>query len=261
MKHGFLRCLALGLLLSGLVGCAELEDADETGLGFHPADWATPGSDDNHAANLMDRGLPNAVQTDCSGCHGADFGKPDSDCFACHATGAGVGHPASGFVGPSGADFHGAMVIQEGGTDRCGECHAWEEAGELDFNLGGWSQQACNVCHAGGRSGHPASSDWFNSSSPDFHGTAAARGMITDCAQCHGADYLGGWTDVSCSDCHGSSSLDIHFDGWVGASTTDGTHGYLITHGEIAMSDCAACHGATWDGGWTGQTCMPCHAF
>ena len=210
-----------------LTGCAETRDPGEGGLGFHPGDWATPGSDNNHAAALGQEGLPNSAQ-DCAGCHGADYGKgADTDCFACHVTGGESGHPESGFVPPSGAEFHGQKVIDEGGTDRCGSCHSWEFDGELDFDVGGWSQQACNVCHAGGRSGHPGANEWLAPTEPRFHGVAAAGLSIEGCADCHGVDYLGGWAMVSCNTCHSSSSFAIHSDAWVGGSTTPGTHGYF----------------------------------
>jgi hypothetical protein len=248
-----------------LTGCAESRDPVEGGIGvFHPSDWATPGSDQNHAAALGQEGLPNSAQR-CSGCHGADYGEgADTDCFECHAVGAAPqGHPASGFVPPSGAEFHGQEVIDEGGTDRCGSCHAFEFDGQLDFNVGGWSQQACNVCHAGGRSGHPADSEWkYDPPSPQFHGAAAAGTGITGCADCHGADYLGGWTDVSCNNCHASSAIiAIHPDTWVGASATPGTHGYLISGEPGFMDTCRGCHGTDLQGGWSGQDCKPCHSF
>lgn len=261
MKKSMLIATSLLVALALLAGCAETRDPVEGGIAFHPADWAEPGSEDNHAAALDALGLPGAVDASCSGCHGADYGKPESECFFCHQTGGEVGHPDAGFVPPAGANFHGQIVIDAGGTDGCADCHAWVADDELDFDLGGWAQQSCDTCHAGGRSGHPGASVWFNPANSGFHGNAAARGMITDCAQCHGADYLGGWTGVSCDDCHGSSTVPIHFSGWVGPKTTDGTHGYLLANSEIDMDDCRACHGATFDGGWAGQTCTPCHSF
>ncbi len=261
MKRITLLAAFLIAVFALLAGCAETRDPLEGGIGFHPADWATPGSDNNHAAVLASEGLPESVRESCSGCHGADYGKPGDDCFLCHTSGGEAGHPENGFIPPFGADFHGQKVIDAAGTDGCGGCHAWESNGKLDFDLGGWSQQDCNVCHAGGRSGHPAATEWFNPSSPGFHGKAAAGGMITDCAQCHGADYLGGWTGVSCNDCHVSGGTGIHPDGWIGATTTEGTHGWLLAQGELALPDCQACHGATWDGGWSGRDCTPCHSF
>jgi hypothetical protein len=256
-----------------LTGCAETLDPGEGGIGFHPADWATPGSANNHAAALGDKGLPNSAQ-DCEGCHGTEYGKPDpasdepaTDCFACHLTGGESGHPESGFILPSGAEFHGQKVIDEGGTDRCGHCHSWEFDGELDFDVGGWSQQACNVCHAGGRSGHPGAEVWFNPISPRFHGVAAAGADIAGCADCHGADYLGGWTELSCNTCHAAGAVPIHPNTWIGGVATPGTHGYLLTvqppatEPELTDETCRGCHGADLQGGWSGRDCRPCHSF
>ena len=243
---------AAGLALGG---CAELDDSG--GIGYHPNGWVTPGAEQSHKAVLADAGLPNSVQ-DCARCHGADYGIPDMECFACHASGRENGHPESGFVGPSGANFHGQVVIDAGGTDSCSHCHAWETPGQVDFDLGGWSQQSCDQCHAGGRSGHPARTVWNIRGSGDFHGDAAAGGMITDCADCHGADYLGGWTGISCNYCH-PANVDIHPDGWIGSTSNAGTHGWLIDNGQIGVEDCLACHGEDYMGGWAGQGCLGCH--
>lgn len=251
----FKAIMLASLVTLFVAGCAELEE--DSGLGVHPPDWSTPGSANSHAVAMDEQGLPNAAE-DCGSCHGADYGKPDDECFLCHATGGDYGHPDSGFVGPSGENFHGQAVIDLAGTDECGKCHSWEVSGELDFDLGGWAQLGCNGCHAGGRSGHPALTEWFNPSSPNFHGVAAAGAAIQDCAQCHGADYLGGWTEVSCNACHPPSG--IHPDGWIGGSATEGTHGNLIlADNGFGVGDCEACHGADLEGGWTGEDCRPCH--
>lgn len=252
------RTIVLAFLAAVMVaGCAELDESG-SGIGIHPGDWSTPGSPNNHAAALADEGLPNSAEH-CGSCHGADYGKPDDECFVCHASGADFGHPESGFVGSSGEDFHGQAVIDMAGTDGCAACHAWEASGDLDFDLGGWAQVACNACHEGGRSGHPGIGEWFNPSSPQFHGVAAAGAGIVDCAQCHGEDYLGGWAGVSCNTCH-PSAADIHPAGWIGASSTPDTHGYLILASNgLSRDDCEACHGQDLEGGWSGQDCRPCH--
>jgi hypothetical protein len=252
--------IALALAL-GLGGCAETEDGSGGGIGFHPRDWAQPGSPDNHAVALADQGLPNSVEEACSGCHGADYGKPDDDCFACHRTGGSSGHPEGGFTLPADG-FHGDMVVAERGTDRCGNCHAWEIAQHLDFDLGGWSQQPCDTCHAGGRSGHPGLSVWFDPASTGFHG-AAFKEDLGHCGDCHGVDYGGSWTGVGCDEgCHDPTQVDFHPNGWVGSRTTPGTHGYVILNdSSVLIQNCRGCHGADLQGGWSQQDCQPCHAF
>lgn len=255
MNRTKLITLLCAATLVAVAGCAEVDESG--GVGYHPIGWFTPGSAQSHKVALTEAGLPASVEA-CAQCHGADYGYPDMQCFTCHASGGEAGHPASGFVGPSGAQFHGQSVIDAGGTDSCSHCHAWEFAGRLDFDLGGWSQQACNTCHAGGRSGHPALGVWLVRDSGNFHGDAAAGGNITDCAQCHGTDYLGGWTGISCNECH-PGLASIHPDNWIGSSGTEGTHGYLVSNGAIGVDDCLACHGADYMGGWTGQGCLGCH--
>jgi hypothetical protein len=291
------------------VGCAELDESG-SGIGIHPPDWSKVGSPNNHAMALAAAGLPNSVE-DCSGCHGEEYGWPDEQCFACHARENSQGHSVVGYP-PSGADFHGEAVIDAGGVTGCGNCHAWSVDGELDFTQGGWSKIGCNgchaggvsghpgsnrwlnpsspgfhgeavkgeeapdcnachgadyrggwaevscfTCHAGGPSGHPASSEWLNPSSPEFHGQAAAGPAITGCADCHGADYLGGWTGVSCNLCHPNS--DIHPVGWVETTDTPGSHGYYLDMELMTTDDCRACHGEDFTGGWSGEDCSPCH--
>lgn len=255
MKRELALVLLAGTVILGLAACAEVDD--NGGIGIHPNGWITPGSDNSHRVVLESAGLPGSVET-CAECHGADYGYPGTECFACHGTGGEYGHPESGFVGPAGATFHGQSVIDAGGPTPCAGCHAWEDASGLDFELGGWSQQSCDTCHAGGVSGHPATAVWLVRDSGDFHGDAAAGGMIADCAACHGAESLGGWTGVSCNACHPGLAA-IHPAGWIGSSQTEGSHGWLVETGAIAREDCLGCHGEDYMGGWTGQGCLGCH--
>jgi len=250
--------LMASVLFLVAAGCAELDE--NGGLGLHPPDWSTPGSSGNHAAVMAAEGLPNSAEA-CASCHGADYGVPESECFECHKTGGDVGHPEGGFVLPSGENFHGQKVIDAGGTDKCGNCHAWGEFSELDFDLGGWSQQPCNTCHAGGRSGHPAGPDpWFNPSANDFHGRAF-KDDFEHCGECHGTDYAGGWTAVGCdAGCHDAGTVDFHPHGWSGDATVQSTHGFAVRANAFLLTNCGGCHGADFQGGWAEQGCDGCHA-
>jgi hypothetical protein len=71
------------------------------------------------------------------------------------------------------------------------------------------------------------------------------------CATCHGADYRGGWSEVSCYGCHDGPGG--HPIGWRGRNQ----HGdYAETYG---IHPCAACHGQDYRGDWTGVSCYQCH--
>jgi len=65
----------------------------------------------------------------------------------------------------------------------------------------------CSVCHTDGRTGdnpHEASSHpdgW-----KDDHGDYVEDNGYTSCATCHGSDYKGGWSGVSCYQCHDGPS-------------------------------------------------------
>ncbi len=48
---------------------------------------------------------------------------------------------------------------------------------------------------------HPAS--WMDTTSIDFHGRVALNSGLQTCAKCHGSDWKGKSTGVSCLDCHG----------------------------------------------------------
>jgi len=71
------------------------------------------------------------------------------------------------------------------------------------------------------------------------------------CRDCHGTDYAGGWSGVSCYTCHdGPGGHPINWD-------RPGRHGnYAETYG---IHSCAACHGQDYRGSWTGVSCYQCH--
>jgi len=47
---------------------------------------------------------------------------------------------------------------------------------------------------------HPPT--WMTQDSPDFHGKVALQDGTQSCAKCHGSDWAGGSTKISCTDCH-----------------------------------------------------------
>ncbi len=139
------------------------------------------------------------------------------------------------------------------GTVACQTCH-----GE-DYE-GGISEVSCYQCH-NGPSGHPDYSIWVRSSdSPDFHG----KDNIERCKTCHGDDYEGGVSEVSCYQCH---------DGPSGYGCPDFTppsnHTVLQERDDCYAlhrpgfedpleNGCTICHGTDLTGNY-GPSCFICH--
>lgn len=91
--------------------------------------------------------------------------------------------------------FHGRILTTQG-LDQCRGCHA------RDFS-GGTAKVSCatNACHKGIVVHKPGIVD---NTSPDFH-VAYLRSQLWDlsqCSQCHGANYTGGTASPACTTCH-----------------------------------------------------------
>jgi predicted CxxxxCH...CXXCH cytochrome family protein len=95
----------------------------------------------------------------------------------------------------SAAMFHGRILTTKG-LDLCRECHA------RDFS-GGTAKVSCatNQCHKGIIIHKPGI---LESTSPDFHATYLKNQLwdLSQCSQCHGADYSGGTASPTCNTCH-----------------------------------------------------------
>ncbi len=169
-----------------LAACsADRQDPADNGLLAHPDTWMEEESADFHGALVAE----NTPQS-CTSCHGEQFegdGRAP-DCYQCH-NGPG-GHP-EGWVSPL-EPFHGQAVEEAQDITHCSTCHG------VDYR-GGWAAVSCYECH-NGPSGHPVG--WLTPSSPAFHGHEVADDGDAQCAACHGADFLGGWSGVSCTTCH-----------------------------------------------------------
>jgi hypothetical protein len=220
-----------------VAGCADRRDPTESAIQAHPADWNTPGAEDFHGVYVAQRG---DVES-CSACHGEglDGQSKAPGCSDCHAGPS--GHP-EGYV-----RTHPLDVAAEG-NGRCADCH-----GE-DYR-GGWAEVSCYTCHGGGPSGHPAPAQWFNPSSARFHGAAVAETGPGRCATCHGQDYMGGVSGVSCFTCHAGGPSG-HPEGWVPPSGAN-FHGAVVE--ENGPQGCRDCHGDDYRGGTSGRSCFTCH--
>lgn len=93
------------------------------------------------------------------------------------------------------------------------------------------------------------------------HGQAvieSVRGPAS-CASCHGDDYSGGASKVSCgaSACHASYPHPERFND---RQSTDFHGQYIAQVGNWDMSGCTSCHGGTYDGkGIQSKNCLTCH--
>ncbi len=149
---------------------------------------------------------PGAASHTCSNyCHGSppfsaggsnhapDWLRPaDGACGTCHGQGtsgnplppAGAGHPQ--------VDGAGQPIPITG----CIACHPGTVNADGTINVAG-GKHVNGVLDGG--SGHPAG--WAD---PASHGPAATAGL-QNCAACHGADFSGGTSGVSCNACHATA--------------------------------------------------------
>ncbi len=97
---------------------------------------------------------------------------------------------------------------------------------------------------------------WMNKASPDFHGTVLAHQNYNteDCRQCHGSQYDGGVSGVSCYQCH--ASFPHPAAGWI--SGPDAHPAYLKENG-YDLPSCQPCHGENYDEVKVNNSCVTCH--
>ena len=142
---------------------------------------------------------------------------------------------------------HGTRVATFG-PENCTTCHGSSLVGD-DLVPG------CYDCH-NGPGGH--SSRNMDENSFRFHARVVEEDGNSECIVCHGEDFRGGWSGVSCYSCHGGGPsghpapeewLDHHYDAF---------HGFLFYRG--GGDYCARCHGVNLDGGTSGVACTDCHS-
>ena len=94
-------------------------------------------------------------------------------------------------------NFHGTKVIAAGYMS-CKSCHG-------DDLKGGKTDYSCFQCHQT----YPHPDEWNYITNSKFHGAyITANNSNTDyCKGCHGADYKGGKSGISCYACHSTNSL------------------------------------------------------
>lgn len=95
----------------------------------------------------------------------------------------------------NGENFHGTKVL-EAGYLSCKSCHG----NDLQ---GGKSKVSCFECHQT----YPHPPSWNIISNSNFHASYIANNGDGYCKSCHGTDYKGGKSGVSCFTCHSENSL------------------------------------------------------
>ncbi len=198
----------------------------------HPAGWAAP---DLHGVAAKTKAGRNSGFASCQTCHGIDLrsGSASIGCFACH--GGNSPHPAKPWRGTARTHTN----TDPGNAPFCSPCHR----SGLNSSISPATPQPAGtpascfnntLCH-GPRGQHP--SGWSN---PDIHGSAAkttpgSTSGLAYCQECHGNDFSGGGTQVSCSSCHGVNAPHPAKP-WIGATRTH------ITTDPGNAAVCGLCH-------------------
>jgi predicted CxxxxCH...CXXCH cytochrome family protein len=225
----------------GLFGCSKLKNENPAAVNakvsIHGDGFTTSTSANFHGKVIADSTVD--MKT-CTECHGSDFngGSSQVSCNGCHKN-----NHSGGVASPAAANFHGTVIAsRNGSTQLCSTCHG------KDYN-GGMSGVSCNACHAKTHPGGVALK-----TAPNFHGLviAAAGGNTASCTKCHGTDYNGGISNVSCNACH------KHADGIIDPSSAN-FHGKLVGAANWTMTQCMKCHGSDYKGGISAKSCLNCH--
>ncbi|MBU1916661.1 hypothetical protein KKF63_00940 [bacterium] len=229
----------------------------------HEVTWVFPTKHGDYVLNNSYEG--------CQECHGTDYtgGYSGESCEKCHQS---YPHDNDGWETVSG---HGAYTL-ENGLSKCQKCHdddyqggntnfscfmchdsyphAWEDttahaSAYLDNKsscttschgedlAGGASGVSCKSCHTG----YPHLSTWTEpASDTQWHGTVAQGDGVEACQDCHGADYTGGSSNVSCFSCHADyPHTETNWSEGVG-------HGYAFSSeydSKTTETSCGNCHG------------------
>ncbi|MBU0505196.1 MAG: hypothetical protein ABII18_01240 [bacterium] len=85
------------------------------------------------------------------------------------------------------------------------------------------------------------------------HGVfAKEHGTNPNCTECHDTDLTGGWTGVSCYQCHASYP---HTSNWKDVNK----HGVYALNNGTTQSCQNECHGTNYKGGYSEVSCYGCH--
>ncbi len=98
---------------------------------------------------------------------------------------------------------------------------------------------------------------WAQESSEQFHGKALLDSNLTlmSCQSCHGEDFKGGSSKVSCFECHDKYP---HPKGWLNQNSLY-FHGKILLDSTLTSDYCQDCHGQDYEGGSSNVACSDCH--
>lgn len=154
-------------------------------------------------------------------------------------------HPEGWGKDTASPNFHGKFVAaRQYDARECQPCHGNINSTDNKSLVG----VTCRDCHES----FPHRQGWNDVSSSSFHGKvlAAVQFDATTCQPCHGSDYNGGTSTVSCKTCHASFP---HPTGWVGA------HRAFIKSIAYDLNSCQACHGQNYGTVKVDNSCLTCH--
>jgi len=97
---------------------------------------------------------------------------------------------------------------------------------------------------------HP--NGWNYEDTDEFHGPYAVSTASQSCAACHGSDFLGGESGVSCYECHAGYPHPR-------LTTSPTAHATELAAIGWPMTQCQSCHGTDFAGGKVGVGCLGCH--
>ncbi|MCF8239961.1 MAG: hypothetical protein K9J16_01140 [Melioribacteraceae bacterium] len=191
----------------------------------------------------------------CTQCHGEDFkgGSVDASCANqfCHPS---IPVHKSGILNQNSSNFHGTYIVNsENDMFACLSCH-----GE-DF-AGGDVGVSCNNSDC-----HPTitvhKDGVLDPTSDNYHALyfGETEYDMYNCQNCHGTDFAGGDTGLSCTTCH--SGITVHNTG-ITDPASDNFHGkYMNLTANYDLTLCITCHGDDYTGMNTAISCETsgCH--
>jgi hypothetical protein len=94
--------------------------------------------------------------------------------------------------------------------------------------------------------------------STDFHGLNVKQNGLASCQVCHGVNFNGGTSQISCSTSNCHPGITVHKTG-ITDTTSANFHGIYISASNWNLTQCSQCHGDSFSGGIASPSCNTCH--